>query len=90
MKTLDTDLLSYKKYISNAFEASQFHVFRWWNELSRPEKINLLHQIASIDFLFIHDLFKIKSLCKTQPAARTTSPQLTPPNVISVPVNDQE
>ncbi len=90
IKTLDTDLLSYRKYIGNAFEASQFHIFRWWNELSRPEKNHLLHQIASIDFLFIQDLFKNKSLCKTQTAVLTTGPQLTPPHVISVPVNDRE
>ena len=53
-------------------------------------KKHLLHQIATIDFPFIQNLFKIKSLCKTQPDTCTAGLQLTPPNVISVPMNDQE
>ncbi len=90
IKTLDTDLSSYRKAIGNAFEASQSHVFRWWNEISKQEKEHLLHQIATIDFPFIHNLFKMKSLCKTQRDTRTTGLQLTPANVIPIPVNDQE
>lgn len=90
IKTLDADLSGYRKAIGNAFEASQTHVFRWWNEISKQEKKHLLHQIATIDFPFIQNLFKIKSLCKTQPDTRAAGLQLTPPNVISVPVNDQE
>lgn len=90
IKTLDTDLSSYKKSIGNAFEASQSHIFRWWNELSKPEKKHLLHQIASMDFLFIHDLFKNKSPWKAKPVAHTTNQQLTPPNVIPAPRNVHE
>lgn len=90
MKTLDADLSGYRKAIDNAFEASQSHIFRWWNEISKQEKKHLLHQIATIDFPFIHDLFKSYSLCKTPSAAHTDGLQLTPPNVIPVPVNNRE
>ena len=90
IKTLDTDLSCYKKAIRNAFEASQTHIFRWWNEISKQEKNHLLHQIAIIDFPFIYDLFKNKSLCKTPSAAHAGGLQLTPPNVIPVPVSDQQ
>ena len=90
LKTLDADLSGYRKAIANAFEASQSHVFRWWNEISKQEKKHLLHQLATTDFPFIHDLFKNSFISKTQPAACATRPQLTPPSVISDPVNDQE
>ena len=90
IKTLDADLSDYRKAIGNAFEASQSHVFRWWNEISKQEKKHLLHQIATMDFPFIHDLFMNKSLCKIQTVASAAGLQLTPPNVIPVPVNDQE
>ena len=90
IKTLDADLSDYRKAIGNAFEASQSHVFRWWNEISKQEKKHLLHQIATMDFPFIHDLFMNESLCKIQTVASAADLQLTPPNVIPVPVNDQE
>jgi UDP-N-acetylglucosamine/UDP-N-acetylgalactosamine diphosphorylase len=85
-KALIKEYPDYNKYVDNIFEAGQTHVFKWWNDISPPEKKHLLEQLASINFQFVRKLFN-DSFKKT---TQTTKGSLVPPQIITIPKNTSE
>ncbi|MCF6157674.1 MAG: UDPGP type 1 family protein [wastewater metagenome] len=83
---LEKEYPDYRDQIRSAFEAGQQHIFRWWDALSPFEKENLLRQVASIDFPFLHKLFHTY----LQKPVSTFRGTLAPPYVISVPATPEE
>lgn len=83
---LEREFPTLKEYIHGVFEARQYHIFRWWNEISYQEKKHLLEQIASIDFRLMSTLFHDNP----RENARTFRGNLTPPEVITVPGSASE
>lgn len=85
-KTLEKEYPAYKRYIKNAFDAGQAHIFRWWNEITPSGKENLLNQISSIDFLLIRNLVSDALMNSPQPMQGN----ITPPQIIPIPESATE
>ncbi len=79
--TLIKEYPRYNKHINDVFEAGQTHIFKWWNEISPPEKKHLLEQIASIDFPFVRKLFNDS----IQQTTRVVKGDMVPPQIITIP-----
>ena len=70
-----------------AEHAGQGHIFRFWDELSNQSREQLIGQIQSIDFDL---LLRLKKEYIENPASRTFSGQLEPPEIIPIPVTDDQ
>ena len=75
------------KLLETARRFGQEHIFRWWDDLSAPDRERLIAQIESIDFGLLDRL--IKALLHDDQAKHTQG-KLEPAEVIRVPRTEAE
>ncbi|MFZ5517387.1 MAG: UTP--glucose-1-phosphate uridylyltransferase [Candidatus Zhuqueibacterota bacterium] len=76
-----------KQLREKASAAGQGHIFRFWDELSRQGKVNLIQQVQSIDFTLLKQL---KETYLSGAQNNLFQGELQPPEIIPIPATDQQ
>jgi len=75
--------------VARVYEASQQHIFRWWEELDEKQRRRLLTQVGGLDFQLVGEFARMLR-SETRRQSQRLHGDLRPPEVVRLPRTSSE